>query len=42
MNLEEAIKTAIVYEMKVRDVYDKAAQNAVSPTGQKVFKIMAP
>lgn len=41
MNLEEAIKTAIIYEMKVRDVYDKAAQNAVSPTGQKVFQVMA-
>jgi rubrerythrin len=40
MNLEEAIKTAIDYETKVRDVYFEAESQTTSPKGKKVFNIL--
>ncbi|MFC1849953.1 ferritin family protein [candidate division CSSED10-310 bacterium] len=41
MDIEEAIKMAIVYEMKVRDVYDDAARNATDQVGSRVFQLLA-
>lgn len=41
MELEKAIKTAIEYETKVRDVYKDAADNAADSTGQMVFQTLA-
>jgi rubrerythrin len=41
MNIEEAIKTAIEYETRVRDLYVQAMGRAVDPAGKKVFKTLA-
>jgi len=41
MTLEEAIKTALDYETKVRDVYGEACEKAINDVGQRVFKILA-
>ncbi|MBI5479242.1 MAG: hypothetical protein HY906_10315 [Deltaproteobacteria bacterium] len=41
MTLEEAIKTAIVYEKKVHGAYAGAAKQATDPTAAKVFEVMA-
>ena len=41
MNLEEAIKTSIEYETKVRDVYNEAEQKAENATGKRVFNVLA-
>jgi len=40
MTLEEAIKTAINYETKVRDLYKEAADKATDEAGRKVFSIL--
>lgn len=41
MNLENAIKTAIEYETKVRDTYLEATEAAKDPTGKRVLKSLA-
>jgi len=41
MTLEEAIKTAIQYETKIRDVYRAAAQKVSEPAGKSFLKTMA-
>jgi rubrerythrin len=41
MTVEEAIKTAIEYESKVKRVYVEAEQNAIDEVGKRVFKTMA-
>jgi len=41
MNIEEAIKTAIEYETRVRNLYVQAMAKAVDPAGKKVFKTLA-
>ena len=40
MTLEEAIKTAIDYETKVRDVYLDNVSDITDETGQRVFKTL--
>jgi rubrerythrin len=40
MTIEEAIKTAIEYEVKVRDAYLHAAKNSADETGKKIFKVL--
>ncbi len=40
MTLEEAIKTAINYETKVRGLYKEAAEKAHDEAGKKVFTIL--
>ena len=40
MTLEEAIKTAIVYETKVRDAYLDNVDNIAEGTGRHVFKTL--
>ncbi|OGL41115.1 MAG: hypothetical protein A2161_07895 [Candidatus Schekmanbacteria bacterium RBG_13_48_7] len=41
MTLEEAIKMALDYEKKVRNVYKTAADSASNDTGKKVFNVLA-
>lgn len=41
MTVEEAIKTAIEYETKVRDVYLEALDKATDENGRRIFKLMA-
>jgi len=41
MTVEEAINTAIEYEIKVRDAYVDAARRAKDEVGQKVFQTLA-
>lgn len=41
MTLEEAIKTAINYETRVRDVYLQAGTKLDDPVGQRVFNVLA-
>jgi rubrerythrin len=41
MDVEKAIKTAIEYENKVRDVYKEAFNKAGDETGRRVFKALA-
>lgn len=41
MTVEEAIKTAIEYETKVRDVYLEALDKATDENGKRIFKLMA-
>lgn len=40
MTLEEAIKTALEYEVKVRDTYLDAARTVTDPRGRNVFKVL--
>ncbi len=40
MDLEEAIKTAIEYETRVRNVYLDAEEKATNPVGKRVFKVL--
>ena len=40
MTLEEAIKTAINYETKVRDVYLDNVNSIVDETGRRVFEVL--
>jgi rubrerythrin len=41
MTLEEAIKTAVRYETKIRDVYRVAAQKVGEPAGKSFLETMA-
>jgi len=41
MNIEEAIKTALEYENKVTDVYQKYAGKFKSEIGKKIFETLA-
>jgi len=41
VDLEQALKTAIEFENKVRDVYMEACEKASDDTGRKVFKALA-
>jgi len=41
MNLEEAIKTSIEYENKVKACYDEALEQATDETAKKVFRMLA-
>lgn len=41
MTVEEAIKNAIEYETKVRDVYLEALDKATDENGKRIFKLMA-
>lgn len=38
MTIEEAIKTAIDYETRIRDIYRDAAELVSDPAGKKFFK----
>jgi len=40
MKIDEAIRTAIEYELKVRDVYQDAAGRAADPVGKRVFALL--
>jgi len=41
MTVEEAIKTAIEYETRVRDVYQEAVEKATDEKGRRIFKLLA-
>jgi len=41
VTIEEAIKTAIDFENRVRDVYSEAAGESEHETGRRLFKLMA-
>jgi len=41
MTLEEAIKTALVYENKIFATYNKAEAEAADETGKRIFKVLA-
>ena len=41
MTIEEAIKTAIEYEIRIRDTYRDAIDQTADRTGQKIFKTLA-
>jgi rubrerythrin len=40
MEIEKALKTAIDYEVKVRDAYYNAAERTKDDTGRKIFKVL--
>ena len=40
MNLEEAIKTAIEYEIRIHDLYKEAFEKASDPAGRRVFEAL--
>ncbi len=40
MTLEEAIKMAIDYEIRIRDLYRDAAGNTPYPDGKRIFKLL--
>lgn len=41
MNTEQALKTAIEYEKRVRDVYVEARDETTDPEGKRLFSLMA-
>lgn len=41
MTVEQAIKTAIEYETRVRDLYLEALETATDDNGKRIFKLMA-
>ena len=41
MTLEEAIKTALDYENRIRDLYRECAEQTKDPTGKKIFRALA-
>jgi rubrerythrin len=41
MTLDEAIKTALTYETRIRDLYREAAEAAEDPTGRNLFRLLA-
>ena len=41
MEMREALKTAVAFEIKVRDTYQNAYQKISSETGRRVFLLMA-
>ena len=40
MTLEEAIKTAIDYETRIRDIYREAAEKISDPRGKKILQLL--
>ena len=41
MTLEEAIKTALEYEHRIRDLYLEAAEKISDPVGKRIFQALA-
>ena len=41
MNIEEAIKTAIEFEMRVRDTYVEALDETKDAVGKRIFKLLS-
>ena len=41
MTLEEAIKTALEYETRIRDIYRESAEGTDDLTGKKIFQALA-
>jgi rubrerythrin len=41
MTIEEAIKTAIEYEKRVRDVYVEAMDESTDPVAKRIFQLMS-
>ncbi len=41
MKLEEAIKTALNYENRIRNLYEDAARNTTDPVAGKIFRLLA-
>ena len=41
MTVEEAIKTALVYEKKIRDLYRDSTDKAIDPAGKRLFGALA-
>jgi len=41
MTTEEAIKTAIAFEAKVRDVYQSAVEGATNPVAKRIFRLLS-
>ncbi len=41
MNIEEAIKTSIEYETRVRELYVEALEEATDPVAQRLFRLLA-
>lgn len=41
MNIEEALRTSIEYETRVREVYVEAMEAASDPVGKRIFKLLA-
>ena len=41
MSIDQAIRTAIEYENKIRDVYRDAAERATNAVGRRVFRLLA-
>lgn len=41
MNLEDAIKTALDYESRIRDIYRDGAERIDDPKGQRIFRELA-
>ncbi len=41
MNLEQAIRNALDYERRIRDIYEQAAEQAEDPVGSRVFAGLA-
>ena len=40
MTLEEAIKTALVYETRIRDIYQEAAETVSDPAGRRILTML--
>jgi rubrerythrin len=40
MTLEEAIKTAVDYETRIRDIYREAAEKISDPRGKKILQFL--
>ena len=40
MTIEEAIKTALVYETKIRDIYQAAAEKVSDPAGRRILTLL--
>jgi len=40
MTIEEAIKTALEYETKIRDIYKEAADKVSDPAGQRILSML--
>jgi len=41
MNIEEAIKTAIEFEIKIRDIYSEAVEAVDDEVGKRIFKTLS-
>ena len=40
MTIEEAIKTALEYETRIRDIYQEAAENVSDPAGRRILTML--